>query len=257
MRKYIEASLIDIKISFKYRLNLFLNSTMLILPLLGYTFLFRILYTSGVSLENYSLRTIFTYYFWSLLAYNTMPVYAYGDITHNIKSGVLSYFLTRPMNFLLYYYSAISGAALIWVLTNGIVLIPFLYFFRTLFVVPNILDGMIGILFFLLGFVLAVLSGFILQLTSFFVGDPYGYREIYGWVLAIFGGSIIPLDLLPRVFLHLPFKYFYYIPAKAFMGELTHIPLLFIEVVLWIIFFWGVTMLIWRKGLKKYEAFGG
>ncbi len=257
MKKYIVSAICDFKLSFKYRLNLFLDSTMLILPLLGYTFLWKNIYSGGAVLQNYSLPQLFTYYFWALICYNTMPVYAYSNITHNIKEGTLTFFLTRPFNFLIYYYSIISGAAIIWLATNLIVVFPFLIIFKSIFIIPDFLSILFGIIFFLLGFILSILAGFILNLTAFFVGDPYGYRELYGWVLALLGGSIIPLDILHPIFLHLPFKFFYYIPAKAFMGNISHIPFLLFEEVCWISCFFLIVYVMWRFGLKKYEGFGG
>lgn len=257
MKKYIQAAIVEMKLIFKYRVSIIFNSTMLVIPLLGFVFLFKRIYGDNGMIGSYTLSGIFTYYFWSLLVYTIIPYYAWSDLTDAIKSGSLTYFLSRPYNFLLHYYSQIVGATILWIILNFSVVLPFMFFFHKIFYFPNLKDIFIGIIFFVLSFHIGILLGFILQLSSFFVGEPYGYMEIYGWVVAFLGGSIIPIDLLPKFFNHLPFRFLFYLPAKAFTGGLKNINLLLFEGIIYIFVFYLIVLFMWRKGLKKYTTFGG
>uniref|UniRef100_A0A7C4YHZ0 Uncharacterized protein n=1 Tax=candidate division WOR-3 bacterium TaxID=2052148 RepID=A0A7C4YHZ0_UNCW3 len=257
MRKYIKTMLIEIKLVFNYRFSVMWNSTMLVVPLLGYTFLFKKLFSQDFSFGDYELNTIFTYYFWALFLYTIVPAYAWSDMADNIESGSICYFLSKPYSFLLHYYFQILGASILWIILNFLPLIPFILFFHKLFIFPNLKDLLIGILFFIISYNLALIFGFILQLTTFYIGKPYGYFSIYGWIIGLLGGEIIPVDILPKFFNHLPFRFLYFIPSKGFMGKLENIHILILEGFLYIIIFGFILYLLWKNGLKKYTTFGG
>lgn len=257
MKKYIEALVVEMKLLLKYRMSIIFNSTMLVIPLLGFVFLFKRIYGDESVLGSYSLSGIFTYYFWSLLVYTIIPYYAWSDMTDAIKEGSLVYFLSRPYNFLIHYYFQILGATIVWIFLNFLVVLPFMIFFYKIFYFPRLTDLIYGIIFFIISFHIGILLGFILQLTSFFIGEPYGYMEVYGWVVAFLGGSIIPIDLLPEFFNHIPFRFLFFIPAKAFTGGLINIHLLMIEGFFYIVIFFLLVFFMWKKGLNKYTTFGG
>ncbi len=257
MRKYIEAAMIEMKLVLKYRLNVIFNSTMLVLPLIGFVFLFIRIYGDGSVIGSYILKDIFTYYFWSLFFYTIIPYYAWYDITSDIKTGGLVYFLARPYNFLIHYYSQMLGATILWLILNFMLLLPFVFIFHNIFYFPDIKDLISGILFFIISFHIGVLLGFVLQLSSFFIGEPYGYTEIYGWLVSFLGGSLIPIDLLPKIFHHLPFRFLFFIPAKALSGGIRDINILIIEGISYILILLMIVYIMWKKGLKRYTTFGG
>ena len=258
MGKYLTAAKNEVKLNFRYRFNLLAFSTGLLFPLLGYVFLWKTAYSGGGRVGEYSLNGLFTYYFWALFLDYTLPVFAYGDMAWNIKSGGLTLFLVRPFSFLFYYVSIIAGGTLVWATVNLAVLVPFGMVFARYFIFPGLTDFLVGFLFTAIGYFLALLLGFVINLLAFYLGDPSGFRGLYGWGMMLLGGSIIPLDLLGFPLDRLPFRFLYFIPAKAFMGEIRGdiLGLLF-EDVLWASISLFLVFLLWKRGLRKYEAYGG
>jgi ABC-2 type transport system permease protein len=74
---------------------------------------------------------------------------------------------------------------------------------------------------------------------------------------------MLPLDLLPGFWADLlramPFQYLAYFPAVVFLGRVTGWKL--VEGLLWqlgwVVFFAVLTRWLYRRGLRRYSAFGG
>jgi ABC-2 type transport system permease protein len=76
-------------------------------------------------------------------------------------------------------------------------------------------------------------------------------------------GHMLPLDLLPefwaRLLKWLPFQYMAYFPAVVFLGKVTGRALAvgLLAEVGWAVFFFALARLLYRRGLRRYGAFGG
>ena len=104
---------------------------------------------------------------------------------------------------------------------------------------------------------MALTLGFILNLLTFFIGDPFGISGFYDFLISLLGGWVLPLDVLPGFIQYLPFKFLYYIPARAFMNYPISLTKELLTAMLWLVFFFAVIRFMWIMGIKKYEAFGG
>jgi len=257
MKKYLSFAVVSIKELFRWRANVILQTTMFFLPLLGYFFFFKLLYTGNFQLGNYNFKQLFTYYFWVLLTYSTMPSTSSYELVEQIKSGVIIHFLSKPLNFLKSWIALTTGGTITWATFFIISAVPVILFLKNYFIVPTPQNILLGFLFLSLGYILSLLLGLSLSLTAFFVGDPFGVYEIYGMTLGLLGGAIIPVDLLPKLLQYLPFKYIYFTPAKAFIGALNNVAQELIICISYILFFGLLVQILWTKGLKRYEAFGG
>jgi len=89
------------------------------------------------------------------------------------------------------------------------------------------------------------------------------YPPLIGQASKLFGGSLVPLTFLPFVFQDiadfLPFKYKTYFPASVILGKVSPSDYL-MGVCLqlaWIVVLGCIAEMMWKKGVKRYAAFGG
>lgn len=81
-------------------------------------------------------------------------------------------------------------------------------------------------------------------------------------MVEFFAGMLFPLDILPAplfaVSQSLPFFYFIYFPIKVYLGQLAPGALLsgFSIGIGWVVVFWYLAALVWRRGLRMYTAEG-
>ncbi len=257
MKKYLEAMRCEFKFHLNYRLNLFFGVSYHPIILLVYYFLWTFIYRAGGSIGDYSLGGMLTYYLITGLLGMFVPIFAYYTMTENIKKGDLIFFLTRPLDFLGYYYFAILTGCLIWSMSAIIVSLPFILWWRNILIFPCINGMLKGLIFTIIAFNMALTLGFILNLLTFFIGDPFGISGFYDFLISLLGGWVLPLDVLPGFIQYLPFKFLYYIPARAFMNYPISLTKELLTAMLWLVFFFAVIRFMWIMGIKKYEAFGG
>ena len=254
---YIEAMKCELKLQFRYRGEVFTNIISSIFPLVIYVFLWLTVYSRGGRMGTYSMKEIFTYYFWSTFFYGVMPLYAYVDITFHIKDGTLIYFLVKPMGYLTYMALVSSAGNLFWGLLHLFIFIPAWIILGNFLISPDLLHIIYGFLLWLYGFILSLLMGILFNLMAFYFKETYGFISLYSWFMGILGGSFIPLDLLPPVFKALPFKFIVFVPASVLSMRSNCSYITFLEETVWIVLLIILIRVVWMKGIKRFEAGGG
>ncbi len=251
---------VELKLGLKYRGELLLNTTYLIFPMVIYFFMWASIYGHGGRIGDYSLKAILTYYLISLILYGTMPVFATSEVSSSIRDGRLTYFLTRPISHLGYFLSSVFGMSLVWLISNIIGMSVLILLMKKYLLIPSTGCLVQGAVFYSIGFAVAFLSGYLLQLSAFWFEDTTGILMLWDWAIGFAGGAIIPLDVLNfKLFDYLPFKYIYFLPAQALIGRIDadrFVPEV-ITGIAWITLLRIVAFLMWNAGLKRYEAPGG
>jgi ABC-2 type transport system permease protein len=116
-----------------------------------------------------------------------------------------------------------------------------------------------GLLAVLITFLLKFLYSFCISLMAFWeTGIP-----LIGHVQRLLSGGLVPLTFLPGFLENtserLPFAYMLYFPTTVLIGRVD--PTAYLEgltiQLLWIAVFAGLAQVIWRRGLRRYVAFGG
>ncbi|NCC71259.1 hypothetical protein EOM09_06780 [bacterium] len=114
----------------------------------------------------------------------------------------------------------------------------------------------------LLGIIVNYLIGFSIATIAFWVEDATPYHWIYDKLLFILGGLLFPLELLPEflrnIALNLPTSYLLYYPAKLFVQFTWELfwQVLFFQII-FLIAFYGLSLILFRIGIKKVSINGG
>ncbi|MBI5507230.1 MAG: ABC-2 family transporter protein [Deltaproteobacteria bacterium] len=120
-------------------------------------------------------------------------------------------------------------------------------------------------------FPIAVLSAWLLNFSimlvigclAFFWQSSFGAFEVWFRLYIVFSGYVVPVDLFPRVLQdalrYLPFRYLLAFPVETALGTISFTTALhdlarqwlFISLAL------AVAVVLWQRGVRRYEAFGG
>jgi ABC-type uncharacterized transport system permease subunit len=113
---------------------------------------------------------------------------------------------------------------------------------------------------FYINYILSILFGSI----AFFIKDKRDFGsllEAIGKIKEILTGSLIELTLIPFIgyqMIYNPFALSFYHPTQVFLGKysLAQTLTVIIATLVWIVFLYIITVLIFRYGLKKNESVG-
>ena len=104
----------------------------------------------------------------------------------------------------------------------------------------------------------------ILGLTTIWFTEAGWLFNSFNIIAGLFGGELIPLDLLPQALLTvnnwLPFKYMLYFPLSLILNRVNQPSELIMGLLLgcfWATFFYWLYRLVLKRGIKNYCAYGG
>jgi ABC-2 type transport system permease protein len=264
--KYWKLFEIGLQNTFVYRWNFLLRTIFGIVPLIGMIFIWRAVFeASGKPIAGYDYSSMIFYFMVTVFLDNLItPTEDEWQIAAEIREGRISAYLIKPMNYLLYRITAYLSYRLLYI---GVVLTPILVlaiFFREYIRLPThfstwpvlALSTLMaaGIQFFI-AYGIAMLSFWILEISTIvFILYSFEY---------FLSGHVFPLDIMPpwlQGFLHWsPFTYELFFPAQIAMERVRGAALwegLAIQAG-WLIFFAMLARVVWKAGLRRYQAFGG
>lgn len=248
----------------EYRSNLI---GLVVLQLIGVgtvLFLWVAAFRSQDSIAGFSLLQVGLYYLLVPLVGFITQVQLSGQLGFEIKDGIFSNYLLKPYN--------IGFAALMRTLAEKanqlMILLPL--YFCVIFIISAIMGG-IG--FTIKGIIAAAIIAvfgfflhFILDLTlcwlAFWMGDIWSFQHFKVIVFGILAGVSFPFEFLPRelrtLFEFLPFKYLYYIPLSYLLNKrgLDSLAADLTQILVWGGLIFLLSIYLWKKGLKAYEAYG-
>ena len=228
-------------------------------------FLWLTAYEGQSSVAGYSLESMLQYTIGVMVLRNVITAHVEWDIAHKIRDGTLSMHLVRPFNTWALWF--MGGAAARTV--RGLLLLPVLLvcllwigpYLRAPDLEPDRVPALLVslVLAYLLSFFLKLCIGFL----AFWHTEISGTSSLIEVVSWIFGGMLLPLELLPDslrvVAWALPFQYIYYVPMSVLLGRLDGNELWWALALqaAWAAALGLLARAVWRRGLRRYEAVGG
>lgn len=235
------------------------------LPPLMMAALWLAAYQDQTSVAGYSLAEMLAYTVGVMVLRTVVTSHIEYGIDEQIRQGTLSNYLVRPFN--------------IW----GFWLVDSLGWktFRNLLTVPVVIGALIWLgpelaqlsvppeRWPALGLSVLLAAGvcFFLKLCLGFIGfwtnDIYGIATVYEVTASVFGGTLVPLALMPEwlqmIARLLPIQAIYAVPLAVILGKTDGADVWW-GVLLqlgWIAVLWMLALVLWRAGLRQYEAVGG
>ena len=249
-----------------YRWNFLLRSVFEVVPLLGTVFLWRAIFASRrEAIGGYDFGSMIYYFLLTDLVTNLItPTEDEWQIAADIREGQINSLLAKPLDYLGYRVSLFLGYRVTYsALTLPLVLGLFACFSQYVTLPRHgatwawglLSLGLAAFLQFFVTYAVAMLAFWILEIsTVVFIVYSFEY---------FLSGHLFPLDLLPggvRALTDwLPFSYELFFPV-AVIQESVHGAVLYKGLLIqaaWVLVMWGVGRLMWLRGVRRYQAFGG
>ena len=251
----------------QYRLNFMLGLISIIFPITIQLFIWNAVYSGkgDTIVYDFSYHQMIFYTLLSAIVSKFVASDGFeGEINQDIKYGGLNKYLVKPISYSGYRISCSLGKKV----PQAMVIVILLVIVLTVcsIVLKETLEPIRVIAFFIsicLGTVLNLIHVYCISALAFWISDAGSFFQISALVVNVFSGGIFPLeifgDTVNRIFNYLPYKYTIYYPVTIVNGKLESTR---IAEVIGLQFFWILVLMLlskvlWRIGMKKYNAIGG
>ncbi len=240
-----------------YRFNFVFSYLLQITRLLIALSVWSLIFSEHRSIHHYSWHTIAWYYgFSSIFLILCYPSHMF-ELQPLIRKGALSALIIKPLNIEGHIFAKFAATKLPAFLILSVLIFSVFFFlgitFHASLSLPTLF--LISISFFLTFF-----FGLFMSVLAFWLIEMWPLKRIFQGCMALLGGGIAPLDLLPEsllaVALWTPFPYLGYFNVKAIQGTLPEGELLqhCIIALGWTALFSLLFKILWKVGLQRYEA---
>ena len=267
MKKYLHVIGIGLQNNLQYRFNYLTRTLFSFIPLFAMLSLWRTIYGSSPGGEHSGFTQAQMMFYYLLVAVVDVITAVNEDdwrIAADIREGNISQFLLKPVDYLWYRLGLFISGRIAFIAMAAAPLAVFVFCFRQYFLPPP--DGpafgvflfslvLTALLQFFISFAMAMLAFWLLEIsTLIFILFAFEYLA---------SGHLFPLDVLPAGVKHIlfltPFPYQLYFPIQIYMGKVAGAGLWqgLAAQCLWVLAAFGFARFMWRRGVRKYAAFGG
>ena len=268
MKKYFHVISVGFQNNLQYRFNYLTRTLFSFIPLFAMLSLWRTIYAGSGSAGAHSgftqAQMIFYYLLVAVVDVFTAVNEDDWQIAADIREGNISQFLLKPVDYLWYRLSLFCSGRLAFISMAAIPLAVFIFCYRQYFLAP---PGGLAFGVFLFSLVLTALLQFFISYAMAMLA--FWLLEISTLIFILFAfeylasGHLFPLDVLPpalkQILFLTPFPYQLYFPIQIYMGKVAGGELCrgLAMQFLWVLAAYGFARFMWRRGIKKYAAFGG
>jgi ABC-2 type transport system permease protein len=264
VKKYIALLKSNLSTSISYRADLVGTLIIELLSVSSAIILWFAIFRTNEQVGGYSLEQIVLYYILVPFVGFFTNVNVSRNLAQSIRQGDLSNQLLKPYKVWLGSLMEAVSKKIMYVFITFPLYGLLMYILSRkgllsthLFNLNNVLMGFsIVILGFLLNFVFDLFVSWL----AFWFHDVWSFKHFKRILFSILGGISFPFDLLPvkvrALFDLLPFRFFYYTPISLLLGKSTFTLRDALVLAFWGLFFVFLSSIFWRKGIKRYEAYG-
>jgi ABC-2 type transport system permease protein len=240
-----------------YRFNYLFTYVLHLTKLLVYLAVWHLIFTDHNEILHYTWGDIASYYALSTIVLLLLfPTHMF-ELQPLIRKGTLNSILIRPINIEANILAKFLASKLPTLLIMSV--LTYLVF-QLLGIKIHLSISIFSVILLVLSFFLAFYFGLFVSSLAFWLIEMWPIRRVFQGCMALLGGVIAPLDLLPNsvttVAILTPFPYFGYFNVKALQGTLSTAELQMhcLIIIAWILLFIFAFKILWKLGLKQYEA---
>jgi ABC-2 type transport system permease protein len=269
VRKYAKILRVSLVERMTYRADFLLGTFLRFVPMLTTILLWEAIFRGSgqTRLSGFDFDEMVAYLLLVNISrmFSSMPGLA-GGIARDIREGTLKKYLLQPLDMIAYLLSYRVAHKVAYVVASAL---PYavLFFLCSLYIRIPVPSDPWTWLAYAASLIMAFLIGFFFETSVGMVG--FWFLEVTSLLYIVMtlnffiSGHMLPLDLLPPFWANLlkalPFQYMAYFPAVVFLGKVKGWPLAFglLAELLWALAFLFLARWLFRRGLKRYSAFGG
>lgn len=263
MNRYLAVGKGGFKTALVYRFHFYTTIFTAPVTLIIYYFLWQSIYNySGQEIiRGFTFPALISYFAISMIVGFFTWTFVDQELENNVRHGYLVGFLLKPINFIYWQFMFEAGFSFLSVILE---MIP-LFLIGILIFKMQIASWSYFILFFVslaLAIVLDYLLGYIVGMSTFWLGKISGIRKLKRVSLTFLSGGFIPLAFFPAGFQtvshYLPFEYTRYVPINIYLEKLSYLEsfeMLGLQIV-WIGIMFFIANIIWKRAFKKFTGAG-
>lgn len=253
---------LELQTAYTYRMDFLFQVLSILLRVYLLKVIWTAVYAGQGTVDGIELRHVIAFITLAQLQVWVLSPLVAGYIQERVREGQIALDLARPVPFL--------GQLLAHQLGGTASLLPFvLLAFPLAFVLGGLVPpaslsaGLIYVVSLVLGYFVAILSGMVIGLVSFWTFQTWGITAIYGYVNQFFTGALVPLAFFPpwlqQIADVLPFQAQAFIPLSIYMGNvsLQEIPRAIGIQLIWIVVLFTVAWVMWHRALRRVVIQGG
>ena len=268
LRKYYNICRVSLIERLAYRGDFFLATFLRFLPMVTTILLWEAVYAGAdaSSVAGYTRRQMIAYLLLVHVSrmFSSMPGLAYG-IARDIREGTLKKYLLQPLDMIGYLLSYRVAHKIAYICTAALPygLLFFLCRSYLSVVAPDALTVLAYVVALLMGFVVGFFFETCMGMVGFWFLEVSSLMYVVNTVNFFVSGQMFPLDLLPApvpaLLRALPFQYLAYFPATVILGKVEGIDLVrgLLTEAAWAVFLIVLSRWLFRRGLRRYSAYGG
>jgi ABC-2 type transport system permease protein len=270
--KYLAIFRVSLSERMTYRGDFLLATIFRFLPMVTTILLWKAVYAGAgledSDLEGFRYRDMIAYLLLTHISrmFSSMPGLAAG-IAREVREGTLKRYLLQPIDMIAYLLSYRVAHKVAYIAASAL---PYALLFLVCQLSLGIFDRVpdpVTLGAYALSLILAFLVGFFFEASVGMVG--FWFLEVTSLLYIVMtlnffvSGQMLPLDLLPPfwsgLLMFLPFQYMAYFPAVVFLGKVSGARLwwFLLGELLWAVAFMVLARVLFRRGLRRYSAFGG
>ena len=257
---------IGLQNTFVYRWNFLLRMVFGIVPLIGTVFLWQAIFAEKRgSIEGYDYQGMIFYFLITVFIDNLItPTEDEWQIAGEIREGRMSSYLTKPLNYLAYRFTLYASYRLLYITVVFVPICVLAFLFRDAIRWPEhgltwaalaLSTVMAAGIQFLIAYALAMIAFWVLEVsTIIFIVYSFEY---------FLSGHVFPLDVMPAWLQGFvkwsPFTYELFFPAQIAMERVQGRAMVEGLVIQagWLAVAYVAARVLWSRGVRKYQAFGG
>ncbi|MGE5186093.1 MAG: ABC transporter permease [Acidobacteriota bacterium] len=215
------------------------------------------------SFGGYTAADFTAYYLATLIVRQLTGNWVAWQMSEEMRSGALSMRLLRPIH-PFYAYAASHIAAIPFRSAIALPLIVILLVTsggHELASDPLQLAAIVPSL--ALAWFLTFMMLFVIGCLSFWMTQTFAIANLYFGAYSLLSGYLLPLSLLPGVFrtaaAYSPFRFMQSAPVELMTRDLSHeqVGLIVGGQLAWAAVLFGIALVVWRAGVRRFEAVGG
>lgn len=261
--KYLQFIKQDMQSYLAYRFRVIIWILVDSISFVVFPFIWLAVYGDRAMLSSYTKVDIITYYI--LIAFLSLTIRSHlnNHVKEDIIKGILNNYLVKPVRYILTMFlheTSYKIFSLMFVLP--LMIIIYLFFNQYIVFPGSAAQVFLFLISLTLSFILSIFIELILGFSSFWLGENSGPQQFNFILESVFSGRLAPLVFFPAFLQsmanYFPYKYIFYFPIQIYLGQIQGLDILFgfLITIAWIIFLWGIVILMWKRGLRKYEGVG-
>jgi len=249
-----------------YRLRYYTGILTYLLFVSVHTFIWLAIYRGkgeGATVRGFTLEEMVTYV---AIGWVSRSLY-FSNIDETIddlvRTGHVSIFLLRPVNFQLMMLFQAVGESLFRLLFFSLPITIVILAIFPVSLPASAPDALLFLCSTAAGFLVLVQLNFLVGLLAFVLKSTQGIMRAKYYMVQLFSGLLLPLSFFPswaEAALNLmPFKVIAYVPLQFYLGKIPANEMIgvFANQIFWILFLTGLGVVYWQRAMAKLTLQGG